>query len=99
MFDREFAQRIKAQYPEGTRIRLEHMTDPQAVPSGTEGTVIGVDSIGQIMMKWDNGRSLSLIPGEDSFSIIPKREKTEQEKAASAPTRKRTASKGRGDAR
>ena len=99
MFNREYAQRIKEQYPVGTRIRLESMNDPQAVPSGTEGTVIGVDSIGQIMMKWDNGRSLSLVPGEDSFSIIPKREKSEQEKAASAPARKRAASKNRGDAR
>lgn len=99
MFNRECAQRIKEQYPVGTRIRLESMNDPQAVPSGAEGTVIGVDSIGQIMMKWDNGRSLSLVPGEDSFSIIPKREKSEQEKAASTPARKRAASKNRGDAR
>lgn len=70
MFDRKNAQRIKEQYPAGTRIRLERMNDPDAVPSGTEGTVTGVDDIGQIMMKWDNGRSLSLVPGEDSFSII-----------------------------
>lgn len=63
-------QRIKAQYPPGTRIRLGHMDDPQAVPDGTEGTVIAVDDAGQLMMKWDNGRTLSLIPGEDSFSVI-----------------------------
>ena len=99
MFNREYAQRIKEQYPVGTRIRLESMNDPQAVPSGTEGTVIGVDSIGQIMMKWDNGRSLSLVPGEDSFSIIREKEKSEQQKATSTPARKRTASKNRGDAR
>ena len=67
----EQVQRIKGQYPPGTRIRLGHMEDKQAVPEGTEGTVDLVDDIGQIHMKWDNGRTLSLIPGEDSFSVIP----------------------------
>ena len=67
----EQVERIKAQYPPGTRIRLGHMNDPQAVPDGTEGTVQAVDDAGQLLMKWDNGRSLSLLPGEDSFSVIP----------------------------
>lgn len=63
---------IKEQYPEGTRIRLECMEDPYApIASGTEGTVNFVDDAGQIHMKWDNGRSLALVPGEDSFSKIP----------------------------
>ena len=68
---REQVQRIKDRYPPGTRLRLDHMDDPQAVPDGTEGTVQAVDDAGQLLMKWDNGRSLSLVPGEDSFSVIP----------------------------
>lgn len=68
---REQVQHIKDRYPPGTRIRLDHMDDPQAVPVGTEGTVQAVDDAGQLLMEWDNGRSLSLIPGEDSFSVIP----------------------------
>ena len=65
-------QRIKEQYPPGTRVRLDHMDDPQAVPEGTEGTVQMVDDQGALLMKWDNGRSLSLLPGEDSFTVIPR---------------------------
>ncbi|MDD2216767.1 MAG: DUF4314 domain-containing protein [Eubacteriales bacterium] len=62
---------MRDQYSPGTRIRLMQMNDPYApIPSGTEGTVDFVDDAGQIHMKWDNGRSLALIPGEDSFSKI-----------------------------
>ena len=70
----EQVQRIKEQYPPGTRIRLNHMNDPQAVPDGTEGEVQMVDDQGQLLMKWSNGRTLSLVPGEDSFSVIPQPE-------------------------
>ncbi len=71
---REQVQRIKDRYPPGTRIRLDHMDDLLAVPDGTEGTVQAVDDAGQLLMKWDNGRSLSLVPGEDSFSVIPQQQ-------------------------
>jgi hypothetical protein len=74
MMSREQVQRIREQYPPGTRIRLHHMADAQAVPEGTEGTVVAVDSIGQIHMNWDNGRTLALIPGEDTFSAIQQRQ-------------------------
>lgn len=55
----------------GCRLQLDCMpNDPQPIPVGSKGTVKKVDSAGQIMMKWDNGRSLSLIPGVDKFHII-----------------------------
>ena len=38
---------------------------------GTEGEVDFVDDEGQIFMKWDNGRTLPLAPGEDSFTVLP----------------------------
>ena len=65
------ANEIKEMYPQGTRIELIHMDDPYApVPSGTRGTVEFVDDMGQIAMKWDNGRTLALIPEVDEFKII-----------------------------
>lgn len=41
------------------------MDDIQAPPVGTKGTVTGVDDIGSIMARWDNGSGLNLVYGED----------------------------------
>lgn len=72
MNDRNFIKFLKEQYPKGTRVRLNSMADPYApVEPGTEGSVEMVDDSGQLLMKWDNGRTLALIPGEDSFSVLP----------------------------
>ena len=62
-------------YPPGTRIVLNSMNDPYApVEPGTRGTVRYVDDAGQIGVAWDNGRSLSLIPGVDSFRKLNQQE-------------------------
>ena len=84
--DRNFAERMKRNYPVGTRIELINMTDPYApVPPGTRGTVSYVDDIGQIGMKWDNGRSLSLVPGEDSYrKLTPEEIEVEQQPESEA---------------
>ena len=71
-------------YPPGTRLELISMgKDPDPVPPGTRGTVERVNSYGDIEMSWDNGRTLSLIPGEDSFRKLTMEElEAEQELAA-----------------
>lgn len=54
----------------GKRIRINQMEDLDPISSGTEGTIVDVDGIGQYVVKWDNGRTLSVIPEEDDFDII-----------------------------
>lgn len=62
------AQRIKMQYPRGTRIVLLHMgNDPRPIQPNTRGTVEHVDDIGTVHCRFDNGRALGLITGVDDF--------------------------------
>lgn len=58
-------ERLRKLYPVGCRVQLDKMDDVQAPPIGTKGTVIGVDDIGSIMVKWDSGSSLNVMYGED----------------------------------
>ena len=62
---RETVKRMRQEYPRGCRVVLVRMDDIQAPPVGTEGTVFGVDDIGIIMVRWDNGSTLSVAYGED----------------------------------
>ena len=59
--------RIRKEYPEGTRVKLVRMDDPQAPPKGTYGTVIGVDDTGGLLVRWDTGSGLKLLYGIDEF--------------------------------
>jgi len=59
---------IKLEYHQGDRVRLTmDMDDPNPIYAGEEGTISCVDDAGQIHVNWDNGRSLALICGVDSF--------------------------------
>lgn len=62
---KDTVDRIRREYPAGTRVELVQMDDPQAPPIGTKGTVLGVDDIGSIMVAWDSGGSLNVVYGED----------------------------------
>ena len=70
MRDNADVKKIKETYLPGMRIRLLKMDDAQAPPVGTEGTVCGVDDIGSVLVSWDNGSGLNVIPGEDEVSIL-----------------------------
>ena len=69
--DRKIVERIKKEYPSGTRVELISMNDPyRDIPSGTRGTVAGVDDTGTIHVHWDNGVCLGVVYGEDSCRKI-----------------------------
>ena len=56
---------LREEYPEGTRVELVEMDDPQAPPVGTKGTVFLVDDIGSLQVHWDNGSTLAVLYGTD----------------------------------
>ncbi len=66
----ETIERLRKEYPAGTRVELVEMDDLQAPPIGTQGTVEGVDDTGSLLMRWDNGSSLNVIYGVDIVKKI-----------------------------
>lgn len=68
--NRKIIERLRARFPRGCRVELLRMEDPQAPPIGTSGTVIGVDDLGTVHVKWDNGSSLGVAFREDDCRRI-----------------------------
>lgn len=55
----------------GRRVVLEEMPDdPCPILPGSTGTVTGIDDMMNVRMQWDDGRTLSLLPGIDKYRII-----------------------------
>ena len=67
---KEIVEKLRSEYPEGTRVELVRMDDPQAPPPGTRGTVQGVDDAGSILVRWDNGSGLNVAYGADRVRIL-----------------------------
>ena len=69
---RKDSKRLREQYPKGSRVELlESVADPyHPLPAGSKGTVWAVDDAGQLHINWDEGGSLALIYGIDSFRKI-----------------------------
>lgn len=60
-------QALRKMYPNGTRIKMVFMDDPDPIRRGELGTVEYVDDVGTLLVRWDNGRTLGLIPEVDRF--------------------------------
>ena len=72
MPSRETIERLREQYPPGTRVELVRMDDPynRILKPGDLGTVEFVDSAGTLVMRWDCGSSLGVVYGEDEVRIV-----------------------------
>jgi len=67
----EMINRLREQYPVGCRIELVCMKDHYSkLKPGDRGSVMFIDSIGTIHMRWDSGSTLGLIIGEDRFRRV-----------------------------
>lgn len=54
---------------------------PNPVEDQTRGTVKVVDDIGTLHCSFDNGRSLGVVPGEDSFRKLTEEELAEEQES------------------
>lgn len=70
MITKEALHALRGRFVTGMRVELVQMDDVQAPPIGTNGTVIGVDDIGSVMVAWDNGCGLSIAYGEDICKVV-----------------------------
>lgn len=67
---KEIVEKIRREYPVGTRIELVHMDDFQALPVSTKGTVTTVDDTASLIVEWDNGCGLNVVYGIDKVRKI-----------------------------
>lgn len=71
IYNEKKVETLRQRYPEGTRICLDSMdNDPRPIPPGTKGIVQFVDDAGTLHCKFDNGRTLGVIPDVDKFHKI-----------------------------
>lgn len=56
----------------GMRIRMLNMDDEQdPIDDGLEGTIVAIDDLGTLHVKWDDGRKLGVIPNIDEYQLLP----------------------------
>ena len=68
---KDTVERLRRQYPPGSRVELVRMNDPYTkLQPSDRGTVEFVDDIGSIFCIWDCGTRLGVVYGEDELVLI-----------------------------
>ena len=69
---KEMVEHLRQKYPVGLRVELVQMDDPYntRLTPGAKGTVMGVDDMGTIHVRWDCSSSLGVVYGVDSCRAI-----------------------------
>jgi len=57
-------------YLKGKRVRMISMEDVDPIQPGQCGVVQFVDDLNQLHVKWDDGRTLAIIPEKDQFEVL-----------------------------
>lgn len=62
----------------GMRVRLVKMddSDPKPISPGSWGTIKKVNDLGDLMVNWDDGRTLNLIQDYDEYEVYPSEEES-----------------------
>lgn len=65
--DKETLKQIRETFPNGTRVELIKINDPnnKKLRPGAQGTVVAVDDVGTIHVAWDCNSFLGVVYGED----------------------------------
>ena len=69
MMKREEVEKVRQDYPPGTKVILHEMRGEPQMPPGLRGEVRHVDDAGQIHVHWENGSTLALTR-EDDFTKV-----------------------------
>jgi hypothetical protein len=70
--DKASVERLRQDYPAGTRVELISMNDPYTeLKPGDRGTVRTVDDIGTVFVNWDRGSGLGVAYGADTIRLVP----------------------------
>lgn len=71
-FEHEWVQFFREQYPLKSRIRLRDLqSKEQSFRPRKMGTLEAIEDDGRFRVHWDSGEVGYLLPGKDSFSVLP----------------------------
>ncbi len=70
----------------GDRVEIIRCYDAYTkLKRGTRGTVTLIDQLGTVHVRWDDGRNLGLVPGQDEWRVISDEESSRERAERHAP--------------